>query len=298
MNRKTILALLAITLTALLSLSACGEDKETTKEKSDPTELSGPVKVVAQNNATGVSVFKEMGDNYELTTYKKIGDVREAIKEGKYDAAILSAGIAAEMYDRTKGGLVEVSPVSLGGIHIVASGYNKDRFGLSALQKRQVVIMGKNSTADQVVQEMMAKEGLGFSSVKTKYINSYSGVKKAFKNWGAIVICTEPYASKLEKLSDVHKIYDLGAEYSEVFGSEVPTEVLVVSKKMLKDRPDDIKVLIKAYQGALPKISGEDKKTYSKFVFYGDSNRGEMLMREYNENMDNDMKYYSIDAEN
>lgn len=297
MNRKTIIALLVMMLTALLSLTACGDDKKSEEER-EPATLSGPVKVVAQNDASGTSVFEAMGQNYELKTYKKIGDVRDAIKEGKYDVAVLSAGIAAEMYDRTKGGLLEASPVSLGGLHIVASGYNKDKFGLSALQKRQVVIMGKNSTADQVVQELMAKEGLGFASVKTKYVNSYSGAKKAFKNWGAIVICSEPYASKLEKLNDVNKVYDLGTEYSEVFGAEVPTDVLVVSKKMLEDRPDDVKVIMKEYEKALPEVSGEGKKTYSKFVFYRESNRGEILLRDYNDNMENKMKYYSVDTDN
>ncbi len=297
MKKKSII-LLALILTMLVVMTACGSDEDKdSEEKKEPTELSGPVRVVAQNDATGVSVYKEMGDNYKVKTYKKIGDVRDAIKDGKYDAAILSAGIAAEMYDKTDGKLVEISPVSLNGIYIVANGYNKDDFQLSWLLNKNVVIMGKNSTADQVLQKLMEDTGRSFSSIKTKYINSYSGVKKAFAQWGAIVICSEPYASRLEKLTDVIKVYDLSEDYRISYKTEVPAEVLVVSKKMYDERPDDVKIMIKEYEETLPKISNENRKTYAKFVFYGQSNRGEMILRQYNETMDNKMKYYSTDKQ-
>ncbi|MBQ9180345.1 MAG: hypothetical protein IJ132_06050 [Firmicutes bacterium] len=297
MKKKSII-LLALILTMLVVMTACGSDEDkNSEEKKEPTELSGPVRVVAQNDATGVSVFKEMGDNYIVKTHKKIGDVRDAIKDGKYDAAILSAGIAAEMYDKTDGKLVEISPVSLNGIYAVANGYNKDDFQLSWLPNKNVVIMGKNSTADQVLQQLMEDTGRSFSSIKTKYINSYSGVKKAFAQWGAIVICSEPYASRLEKLTDVIKVYDLSEDYRISYKTDVPAEVLVVSKKMYDERPDDIKIMIKEYEETLPKISNENRKTYAKFVFYGQSNRGEMILRQYNETMDNKMKYYSTDKQ-
>ena len=295
MKKKSII-LLALILTVLVVMAACGSDEDKdSEENKEPTELSGPVKVVAQNDASGVSVYKEMGDNYDIKTYKKIGDVRDAIKDGKYDAAILSAGIAAEMYEKTKGKLVEISPVSIDGLYVVANGYNKDQFMLSWLPNKNVVIMGKNSTADQVLQKLMEDTGRSFASIKTKYINSYNGVKKAFAQWGAIVICGEPYASRLEKLNDVVKVYDLAEDYRVSYKTEVPAEVLVVSKKMYDERPDDVKIMIKEYEEALPEISNENKKTYAKFVFYGQSNRGEMILRQYNETMGNKMKYYSAD---
>ena len=296
MKKKSISALLVIVLAALMILTACGDEEKSSSDKEKaPTELSGAVRVVAQDDASGVSVFKKMGENYKLKTHKRIGDVRDAIKKGEFDAAILSAGIAAEMYKKTDGKLVEVSPVSLDGIYVVANGYNKDDFQLNWLPNKNVVIMGKNSTADQVLQKLMADTGRSFSSIKTKYINSYSGVKKAFAQWGAIVICSEPYASRLEKLTDVIKVYDLAEDYRIMTKTEVPTEVLVISTDMYEKRPDDVKIMIDEYEKTLPEISNEDRKTFSKFVFYAHSNRGEMIMREYNEAMDNKMKYYSID---
>ena len=287
MQHRKLIALLAILLTALLILTACGEEKKA-KKKEEPDELSGSIKVVAQKGTAAVKVFKNMGENYKIKTYKKIGDLRTAIKKGKYDAAVVSAGIAAEMYGRTKKGLYEVSPVTLDGVYIVASGYSTQGFRPSWLVNKKVKCLNKNSTADQVCQKVMQDNGSGFSGVRVKYINSYDAAKRAFAEWNAIVICTEPYASKLDKISEVNKVYDLSEEYYACGHGQVPTDVLIVSKKMVKERPADIDLMKDEYEAALD--AGIRSK--AKLVFYNNTDRGIQLMRQYNKTMGNPMKYY------
>lgn len=287
MQHRKLIALLALLLTALLLFTACGEEKKE-KKSEEPKELSGQIKVVAQTGTAALSVFKNMGDNYQIKTYKKIGDLRTAIKKGKYDAAVVSAGIAAEMYGRTKKGLYEVSPVTLDGIYIVASGYSVTGFRPSWLVNKRVKIVNKNSTADQVCQKVMQDAGSGFSGVRVKYINSYDAAKRAFAEWNAIVVCSEPYAAKLDKISEVNKVYDLSADYVNFGRTQIPTDVLIVSKKMAEERADDIDVMKNEYETAL----GAGIKSSAKLVFYNKTDRGIQLMREYNKTMGNAMKYY------
>lgn len=289
MKHRRFMALLALVLAALVLFTACGEEeKKKAKKEEDTNVLSEKVRVVAQDGAAGLKVFRNMGDNYEVKTFKKIGDLRSAIKRGNYDAAILSTGIAAEMYERTKKGLVEVSPVSLDGIYVVANGYNKNDFRLSYLVKKNVVCMDKNSTADQVWQKVMTDGQQSISSVKMKYVNSYEASVKPFASWAALVICTEPYASRLTKLSEVFKILDLAELYRENGHGQVPTDVLVVSKKMAKYRTNDVRVMKNEYETALSAVG----KTKANLVFYNQSNRGIQLLREYNKTMGNRAKYF------
>lgn len=72
MQHRKLIALLALLLTALLLFTACGEEKKE-KKSEEPKELSGQIKVVAQTGTAALSVFKNMGDNYQIKTYKKIG---------------------------------------------------------------------------------------------------------------------------------------------------------------------------------------------------------------------------------
>lgn len=288
MQAKKLIALLALLLTALLILSACGEEKKSEKKEDEPAELTGQIKVVAQSGTAALKVFKLMGENYNIKTYKKIGDLRTAIKKGKYDAAVVSAGIAAEMFERTKKGLYEVSPVTLDGVYIVASGYTVQGFKPSWLVNKRVKCMNKNSTADQVCQKVMQDAGSGFSGVRIKYINSYDAAKRAFAEWNAIVICTEPYAAKLDKISEVNKVYDLAQDYYDYGHGQIPTDVLIVSEKMVKERSADIDIMKNEYETAL----STGVKSRARLVFYNNTNRGLKLMREYNKTMGNSMKYY------
>ena len=288
MKHRKSMALLALVLTALMLFTACGDEKKESSKEDEPEVLSEKVKVVAQQGAAGLEVFKLMGENYEIKTYKKIGDLRSAIKKGKYDAAILSAGIAGEMYKKTKKGLVEVSPVSLDGVYVVANGYNRNDFRLSYMINKSVVCMDKNSTADLVWQKVMNDGQQSISAVKMKYVNSYQACQKAFASWATLVICTEPYASKLTKLSEVYKILDLSEIYNDNCHGQVPTDVLVVSKKMAKNRTDDVKIMKNEYETALSTVG----KSKANLVFYNQTNRGIQLLRDFNKTMDIKCKYF------
>jgi hypothetical protein len=134
----------------------------------------------------------------------------------------------------------------------------------------------------------MQDAGSGFSGVRVKYINSYDAAKRAFAEWNAIVVCSEPYAAKLDKISEVNKVYDLSADYVNFGRTQIPTDVLIVSKKMAEERADDIDVMKNEYETAL----GAGIKSSAKLVFYNKTDRGIQLMREYNKTMGNAMKYY------
>ena len=289
MHSKKIIALLAMVLTALLLFSACGEEeKKGEKKKEEPTTLSKEVTVVAQRGSAAVGVFRVMGENYKVKTFKKIGDVRDAVKSGKYDAAVLPSATAGEMYKRTKRGLVEMSPVTMDGVYVVASGFNKDTFRPSFMMGKRAVCMGKNTTADRVWQKVMTDQGASVSAVRMRYVNSYSAAKKAFAEWGALVVCTEPYASKLAKISEVTKVYDLSKAYMDGGRQQVPTDVLVASKAMIKNRADDVTIMMNEYEKAME----NPPKSKAKLVFYNQTNRGIQLLRDFNKTMDLKSAYY------
>ena len=72
MKHRKLMALLALVLTALVLFTACGEEEQKSEKKDEPTVLSKKIRVVAQKGAPGIKVFRNMGDNYEIKTYKKM----------------------------------------------------------------------------------------------------------------------------------------------------------------------------------------------------------------------------------
>lgn len=273
MNKRKAMALVLTICLIAAGLAGCGgEEPEAAPAPKKPDKLSEKMLIVMVDGQQ--DMLPELPEGYQINTQETGEDVKKAILAGDQDLAIVSPADALELYEESGGGILTVSPVEIGGISILYFGADRGEQTPSFLSGRRIVTaeMGDPS---QYVLDQCVREDNGYSVAYEK-VDSYKEVADALKDYNTFALVTEPYASQIMKEdSNVKKLMDLDPFWAEKGHSEVPTWILVTGKWKTKENQNDMEVFIGDYQKAM------DKEANKKSVFYGQSDRGVSIVREF-----------------
>lgn len=276
MKKKLNIVCSFILIGFLMIATGCG-DKNTSSDK--PKGLSKKVNCIALKSSAGDSVLKNISGNYSVKVYSDFQDAEKRVKNGNFDAVVLPAGMLAKLHKESKHNLVEISPITLDGMYVLANGWAKGSVKTNTLKGLKINAYGEETTPELLVYKNMREQNVATSRLSFEYFYNFDDLKDKMKEYGTFCVASEPYASEIEKIPGVNKVLNLTEKYTEKEGSAAPSEVLAVSKKMLKERPDDVRAIIDDFEKAIEntKINGVQP------VFYGRSNRGISILQTFND---------------
>ncbi|MEG0291843.1 MAG: hypothetical protein RR495_04060 [Anaerovoracaceae bacterium] len=307
MIKKRILAMGIIMVLAVTSLAGCGSKKE---EKA-PTTLSGSVKVAALEGA-GTESVANLKSDYKITKCATSGDMVGNVLSGGYDVFIMSPTTAGQMNERTSDNLVEISPITLGGISIVQNSYVQGtktvrvynektkqneyktediETPMSYLRGKTIVAYGKEGDASEYVLKKLLNvyAGMALGEDQIEWIADKDDFITRLGNYQTIGLASEPVLSELQKKNkNVKTVFDLNQKWKEKLEGEIPMDVLVVSKEFYDNRRDDLNIFLNDYAESIVKAK-ETSKT--KLMLFTESNRGINILKQFNKTM------YEFDAE-
>ncbi len=269
---KILVLLLALTLITV-SLVACGEEeKKAAPAPKEPTKLSEDMKIVVVEG--GESLLPTLPDGYKVNTVETKEDLKKAILGGDQDMAVVSPSTAAELYAESGGAILTVSPVKLGGVSILYFGMEREDMKPSDLSGRKIFTAEEGEPSQYILDQAIRDDG-GYS-VAYENLDAQGEVADALKNYNTYALVTEPYATQImEEDSNVKKILDVDTFWTAKGHEAPPTWVLVTGKWKDEKNQDDVKVFIKDFEAAMEKE--EDQKR----VFYGQSDRGDAMIRNF-----------------
>jgi hypothetical protein len=260
----------------MAALSACGEEekKDTKPAPKEPAKLSEDMKITVV--AGGEVILPKLPEGYKITQKNSREEVKATILSGEQDMAVVSPTTAAELYEESEGAVLTLSPVKMGGISILYYGYDKEEMTPGDLSGRNIVT-AEEGEVSQIILDQAIREDEGYSVVY-KNVESQKEVADALKEYNTYALVTEPYASKImEEDGNVKKIMDLDALWKAKDHGDVPTGVIVTRKWKTEENQNDMKVFMKDYREAAKKDENRDKS----LVFYGRTNRGDSVVREF-----------------
>lgn len=273
---KKISLSLAFLLIFSIALTGCGTDKNSgDKEKDTLSEIN----CITLKDGAGDKVLSNIKGKYKVKTYKNFQDVEKKVLKGSFDVVILPAGMFSKLYAKAKPNLVEVSPITLDGMYVLANGWAKNSVKLGTLRGMKINAYGEGTSSEMALIKAMKEKNLSISKIVFEYFYTEKDLEDRMKEYGAFCIAAEPYASEIEKIPGVNKVLDIGEKYRETEMTQAPSEVLAVSKKFLDKRPDDVDVLVKDFEKAV----SSTKARNTKLVFYGQSNRGLAILKKFND---------------
>ncbi|HUM56801.1 MAG TPA: hypothetical protein PLC13_06565, partial [Bacillota bacterium] len=239
----------------------------------------GNISIVAQKGAP-TETLNALGSDYDITSYYDHISVEAKIADGDFDAAIVSTNTAAQLYEKTDGNVIAVSPVVMGDLYIVSNGISIPDDGISFLRGKTIIGCCEGGTGEYALKKLLEDNYINTEyGISFEWVSRPQDVKEALKEPYTVALLQEPYASEAAKsIKNAEKAVELDKLWEETYNSHIPTDVLVVSRSFAEKREKDLKIFLAEYEDSLDKAI---ENTKSKLVLYARSNRGEMLIKNY-----------------
>ena len=253
--KTRILAIVLATLMLMTAFISCKKDEK--------KEDAGPITIYTLNGTTGFGMAKLMNDNkdgakYEISVKTDAADVTAALINGDVDIAALPTNAAANVYNKTEGGVKILAVNTLGCLYLLAKD-GVEISGFADLRGKTVYVPAQNPTF--IFTDLCKKNGLIPGTDITIDSTSYAqpaNLRDAVAS-GAVEIAVLPepmvtVAMAKAKQANVtlKNALDLTAEWDKVNtpGSLVQGCV-VVRTEYLEQNPDKVKEFLKDYKASI-----------------------------------------------
>ena len=286
---RQLLLKLALALTLMLGLiagpigglQACSKEDsggsgDGTVEAPNPV----PVSVASLKGPTSIGLVDfmqrvESGDSdltqgaYVFNIYGTPDEIVPQIVSGDIDIALIPANLAAVLYNRTEGGITVIDINTLGVLYIVSA--DATITSLNDLAGRTVLMTGKSTTPDYVMNYLLAQAGLS-DKVTLEYKSEATELAAAVNaDPTAIALLPEPYVtavcSKNPELAARISLTDQWRLTQQ--GSQLVTGVTVVRSEFLTEHPDVVAEFLANHQNSVIAVNADPAAAAELVVKYG-----------------------------
>lgn len=262
---KTALRILSVLMVAVLLVCAAGckggnDGKATTAAQT--TAAVKKAKVVALNGPTGLAFakFKEdRGFAYDVTTLNSPDEVAPLIKTGEADFAAMPLNLAANLYNKTNGGVRIIAVSTLGILSIVENGSGIN--SMSDLKGKTLYATGKGATPEYILNYLLRQNGLDPEKDLTiEYLATHGELATlAIEGKAGICMLPEPFASKvISSGKDYRSALNLTSEWGKVNDVDLAQGCVVVRTEYMQQNPGAVEQFLEYYKSAVSYLVGNN----------------------------------------
>nr|WP_325211173.1 ABC transporter substrate-binding protein [uncultured Oscillibacter sp.] len=279
---------LALVLTLLLALSACGvitsddgptqvvgnpapaEEAANQPAQEEPKDDEQPVedaslRVGALKGPTAMGLIRMISDD-GVNSYTLAGSADELtpkLIKGDLDIACVPANLAAVLYHKTDGQVVTLAVNTLGVLYIVENGGETVQ-SMADLKGRTLVAAGKGSTPEYGLRYLLEQSGLDpDKDVTVDWKSEHAECVAALAAGTAdLALLPQPFVTVAqEKLENLRTALDLTAEWDALDnGSAMITGVAVARRDLVEQRPELVDVFLRVYAASVDWVNANPKE--------------------------------------
>ena len=234
--KKRIISLFML-LVLMFSLTACGDSKAEVGRDINIASLKGPTSM-------GLAKLYDDQDNEKTKNnynYKIVNtpdEIVAGLSKGDFDVAAIPANLAAVLYNKSEGNLLQVSNINTLGVLYLASADDSIK-DIKDLKGKTIILSGKGATPEYAIRYLLEKNGLDPNrDVVLSYKSEHTEVLQELINDNkAVAILPEPFLTIASKKANITNTISLNDMWQEINpGENLITGVLVVRKDFLKDK--------------------------------------------------------------
>ena len=265
---KTRLLSIALVVILLFSMVSC----DLFKEKEDPQTETPTINVFTLNGTTGFGMAKLMNDAKAGTTAEKYNfsvqtdasNVTAALLNGSADIAALPTNAAANIYNKSEGGVVVLAVNTLGCLYLLTN-QNETITSFEELRGKTVYVPAQNPTF--IFTYLCKKNGLEVGKDITINSSTYAQ-PAALKDAVAgglvdIAVLPEPMvtiavntAKNAENGPTLTTALDLTAEWNKVSAQgSLVQGCVVVRREFLESYPEAVENFLNEYKASIEYLS-------------------------------------------
>lgn len=219
------------------------QESEASKEETQTeTGLPAALTVGVLKGPTGLGALQVMeqeqhDENLTMEVYTSSDEMVSALSSGTVDAACLPTNLAANLYQKTEGGVKIACVNTLGILSVVTNGETVN--SIADLKGKTVVSSGQGGVPEFAFNYILEQNGLeAGKDVTVTYLSEHSEVAQQLMAGDAtIAVLPEPFVTQVTtKQPDCQVALDLTEEWDKVAGGSVLSMgCLVVKSDYLED---------------------------------------------------------------
>lgn len=245
MTRRIVALLTALIL--VFTLAACGKEPEpvttTTEVYPDMLVRDEKINVACFRAGSAVSLTHARAtkeDACVITFSNSVDEITSLIKSGKADIAALPLNTAAQLYNKTNGGIKIMSITALNSLYLVEKGDIIKK--LSDFKGKTVVTSGKGTVFDYYLLYVLKESGIDpETDITIRYLDTYDDVVADAKGENSSGLCVVPCNYACEILY-AEKGYDTVESFTNILKLKTEmvfaAECLAVRTEYLEAHPD------------------------------------------------------------
>lgn len=266
---KTRLLSIALVAILLFSMISCSFDRQLNEEPEDETVM---INVYTLNGTTGFGMAKMMSDtkvgngscNYTFSVQTDASNVTAALLNGSADIAALPTNAAANIYNKSEGGVVVLAVNTLGCLYLLTN-QNETITSFEGLRGKTVYVPAQNPTFifTYLCQKNGLKVGEDITIDSTTYAQPAALKDAVAAGLVDIAVLPEPMvtiaintAKNANNGTTITNAMDLTAEWNKVSpeGSLVQG-CIVVRKEFLEKNREEVKTFLTEYKASIEYLS-------------------------------------------
>ena len=292
MKRK-LLALTLALLTLTGALAGCGQKTAETSHVPETAapETSAPVETTAQptqeaagtvrfavlNGPTGVGAAKLMADSeagatsntYEVEVFTANDQVAAGLTNGEIDIAAVASNVAANLYNKTDGGIQMLAVSGLGVLYILENGESVHT--VAGLAGRTLYATGQGANPEYVLSYLLTENGVDPADVDIQWVTADEITTLMVSGEAELCMLPVPAATAVQlKNADVREALDLSAEWDNLQnGSHLTMTTIVARTDFIQENPQAVENFLADYQASVDYVNGDPAAAAELVAGYG-----------------------------
>ena len=257
---KRLASLLMAAAMSLTLLTGCAGNKEP-ENTVDVTTVD--INIGVLKGPTGMGAIKLLDDAengvypyYHFTLTPEVTDIVARLSNGDLDIGALPTNVAANLYNKTSGGVQIIAINCLGVLYILENGDSVK--SVEDLRGRTIYCNGQGSNPEYMINYVLKQHGLTpGEDVDVQFADASEIATKMIQ--GSIDLCMLPVPAVttiLMKNPDVHKALDMTEEYAAAAndGSVLTMGCLVARTAFIEEHPEAIDAFLKNYEASIADV--------------------------------------------
>lgn len=224
----------------MFSIVGCSKNEAEVSRDINIASLKGPTSMglVDLYNKQDENKAK---NNYNYKIVQSPDEIVAGLSKGEYDVAAIPANLAAVLYNKSEGKLLQVSNINTLGVLYLATNDESVK-DIKDLKNKTIVLSGKGATPEFSLRYILKENGLdpdkdvelSFKSEHTEVVSELA------QNKDAVALLPEPFLTVANEKLNFKNIISLNDIWKESTNQNLITGVLVVRKEFLEDENNKI----------------------------------------------------------
>ena len=256
--------LLVLSMIVCLFVGCSQKNKDNTDDNGETPAVD--INIGVLKGPTGMGAIKLLDDsengiypNYHFTLTPEVNDIVARLSNGELDIGALPTNVAANLYNKTSGGVEIIAINCLGVSYILENGDTVH--SIEDLKGRTIYCNGQGSNPEFTLNYVLRQHGLEpGTDVDVQFADS--GDISTRMITGEIDLCMLPVPAVttiLMKNSDVRNALDMTKEYADVTdnGSVLTMGCLVARKGFIDENPEAVDAFLDEYNKSIQEVLGD-----------------------------------------